>query len=755
MDIQLTDDGLKALTENKSLTMVKFIAGSSLDLQSMRTYFSSNNYTGPYSYYQYDVDSSRTYLKGDTYTKPDGTNVTCTENFLEVIGSLDCRNVSSNFTMRSLGIVAQSGSSSSSRFIYAFGALSSQDTPYPVNRNEAITYITPARIIYNSSSSVTLEDPHVPWKNFIEHTDTSVNSEDGAHGLKINPDTREMTVGGTTITLFSGGERIDELERQMQGVLKYRASAGAREYNSEWVRRITGSGTSGDPWRIYTPYDLNLLRTEEFNQGQGYFSLENNIDLTYAIGIRAEVTDEGYTVDTFDPDAPCFNHGFGWEPLRLHGGHFEGNHHWIKGLFLGPVDVPNFSSYYPEIPYGYSQRDYLEQRGGLFMRLAQYSTLNGLNMEDSAILGGNAGYDTRIGSLCAQCYSGSSITNCCSHADIVYTIGNRFMYLGGICGIFLGGSGGMIAYNAFHGTLNKFSGQMIQGYVGSISTEGTQDYSYGNYSDADIKFGDARGGIHAATNFGLPWRSNYYTGRVYPRPGYTDNPDYLGSINSGRGGKYRLDAMRYTRYCYSLEGSAPANCMQGTVCSEEFMKSRDFVNLLNAALPEPRFIYHEGSFPRLDYEEESVPYTSPIASIDTSSNYVYDSGYTTQILSSMASNADVASMTASLSSEVQAKSIVKCADVTIRTTDWGNPGWDSKTFYWYNSLVDFDLYNKATVIPQAGDVLSCGIYANAVYFNQDESHAAMPGYIEFKCSTLPENDVTFRVIVVQNTTDQY
>ena len=744
MNISVTEDGLKALIENKSLSMVKFIAGSSSDLQSMKDYLSSTDYTGPYSYYQYNVDSSQTYLKGDTYTKPDGTEIVCTENFLEVIGSLNCRNVPASFSMKSLGVVAQVGSNQSSRFIYAFGGLSSSDTPYPVNRTEAITYITPVRIVYDSSSDVTLEDPHVPWKNFIQHTDTSVNSQEGAHGLKINPNTKEMTVGGVTINLASGSERIDELERQMQGVLRYRASAGAREYNSEWVRRITGSGTVGDPWRIYTPYDLNLIRTAEFNQGQGYYSLENNIDLGPAIGIRATVTDEGYTVDTFDSDAPLFNHGFGWEPLRLYAGHFEGNHHWIKGLFLGPIDVANFDTYYPEIPYGYGKQEYIEQRGGLFLRLAQYSTLNGLNMEDSVILGGNTGYDTRIGSFCAMCYTGSSITNCCSYADIVYTIPDRSMNIGGISGIFYGGESGTIAYNTFHGTLRKFIGNMNQGYVASISTFGELSLSYGNYSDASVNFGDERGGLHSST-FSRPWLSNYYTGRVYSMSGVADNPDYLGSINSDRGGKNKLDAVKYTRYCYSLEGSAPATCMQGTVCTEAYMKSREFVNLLNAALPEPRFVYHEGSFPRLDYEEENIPYTSPVASIDTSSNYVYDSGYTTQILSSMASSSEVASMTSSLNSEIDSKSIMKYVDVTIRTTDWS-----STTYNWYTDLIDYDMYNQAVVIPQTGDVLDCGIFVNRISSNVNHEP---PCYIEFKCSTVPQNDVTFRVIIVQNTLD--
>lgn len=754
MDISVTEDGLKALIENKSLSMVKFIAGSSSDLQSMKDYLSSTDYTGPYSYYQYDVDSSQTYLKGDTYTKPDGTEIVCTENFLEVIGSLNCRNVPASFSMKSLGVVAQAGSDQSSRFIYAFGGLSSSDTPYPVNRTEAITYITPVRIVYDSSSDVTLEDPHVPWKNFIQHTDTSVNSVDGAHGLKINPNTKEMTVGGVTINLSASGERIDALEREVQGVLKYHQS-DSREYNSEWVQRISGSGTSGDPWRIYTPYDLNLIRTSEFGAGTGYYSLENNLDLEPCIGIRATVTNEGYTVETIDDTAPCFNHGFGWECLSLYQGHFNGNNHWIKGLFIGPIDsTSNFNTYYPTVPYGQSKDDYIRYRSNLFFRVRYNSVLENLHLIDSVILGGDSrgDWECRISSFCGILYGGSTIRNCSSYADIV-SANNRYSVTGGIvaeCETF----NSALLYNAFHGSLNFFLSSRSSGQVGGIAGRrpmGSSSNFEGNYSTADVSFGNTRGGLvgsvdSSASGPTVDLVSNYYTGYVYPK----DNTiTYVYSLIGYYGVLDDIQIARRLRFSYSLENSAPSPHVQGTMFTREYMMSRDFVDLLNSTLTLPRFVYREGSFPRLDYEEdENTPYTAPIATIDTSNNYVLDSGYTVRTIAQMATSEDLAITTNVLTSKINTKNTLTTAEVTIRTTDWGNPGWNSKSYYWYTDLVVPDTPTRNVIpIPPDLDFFNYGISVAYVTYNSSGSHP-YEMYVDFHCTTVPLVDITFQVLII-------
>ena len=149
MNLEITDDGLKAMAEASPLEMSDFIAGSSLSLADMEewaeAYFGqAGAYSGPYSYYSYPVDSYRTYLKGDTYSEG-GKTVTVTENFLEVIGSLDCALAPASFLMRSMGIVAEKTdrqTGTKRKFIYAYGSISGTDAPYPVNRTEAVTDTT-------------------------------------------------------------------------------------------------------------------------------------------------------------------------------------------------------------------------------------------------------------------------------------------------------------------------------------------------------------------------------------------------------------------------------------------------------------------------------------------------------------------------------------------------------------------------------------------------------------------------------------
>ena len=719
MDIQLTDDGLKALTENKSLTMVKFIAGSSLDLQSMRTYFSSNNYTGPYSYYQYDVDSSRTYLKGDTYTKPDGTNVTCTENFLEVIGSLNCQDPSlpASFTMRSLGVTARSGSGP--LFIYAWGALASSDTPYPVNRNEAITYITPARIIYNSSSNVTLEDPHVPWKNFIEHTDTSVNSEDGAHGLKINPNTREMTIGNTTITLSSGGERLDRLEQEMQGVLKYHQS-DAREYNSEWVDRMEGTGTSSDPYRIYTPKDFYSMRltsedsSKNYFRQNAYFTLENNLDFGPILGVSARMVNGTVSVTVTDSNAPLFNAtqsggstvALGWDNVSLpEGCYFDGKNHHIKNLYIGNYTGSNY-------------------KWGLFQEIGRYATVCNLSVTDSLYFA--AKYSSSVGAISSVC--SGYVINCSSNADLVSSTDDYS--IGGIIG-WLWYAYTKVHYCSFHGSIYNTT-YAEKGYIGGIcgrtggDAVGNSDRIVGCYSDANINFGQFRGGLIGS--FGGPKSiiSCYFAGCVTPTA--VDN----GLSASLYGNKTASDVAMTN--CYSLEGSALT--VQGTAVSQSEILSQEMPASLNLGLPEARFSYRQGLSPRLDFEQDNIPWDSPLAVIDTENNFVLDSGYNVRDLQSIATQQDLSMAYQIGAGIVQGFSKVVVFDLTIQPSEWDS----SLRYRLENSVfVNQDL-TRPVIVYDSQEMIDADIYVE-----RTDS-----GYINLRCNTLPSLPLSFYLLVIVN-----
>ena len=86
-------------------------------------------------------------------------------------------------------------------------------------------------------------------------------------------------------------------------------------YNNEWVERMTGTGTSADPYLIYTPRDFMKINDDL----TANYKLMNNLDFSSAIGITIEINNEGYTLTTVDNEAPLFNGGEGYRPIGYNG----------------------------------------------------------------------------------------------------------------------------------------------------------------------------------------------------------------------------------------------------------------------------------------------------------------------------------------------------------------------------------------------------------------------------------------------------
>lgn len=723
MIVSLTDEGLRALAENKTLVLQQFIAGSSRTLASMEEWFSDpRHYTGSYKYYAYPVLSSHLYLKGDSYTQPDGTIVTVEDNFLEVIGNLDCEDVTASFTMYSLAVTAMVGDDASTAFIYAFGSISSSDKPYPINKGEAVTYVTPIKIFYNNAPDVTTEESGVPWKNFIQHADMSVNSEEGVHGLKINPNTKELTVGDTTIILSGGDERIAELEEEVQGILKYHQQ-DTREYNTELVSRMDGDGTTGSPYNIYTPLDFYNARLEP----TACYKIINNLDLYPLIGIRARATDEGPEIlhEYDNPDALCYNNGTGWENWEISGGcTFDGNGKYIKNLFIGRKPQPAIGGNW-------------DPRYSLFRRVLGSNTLlTNMKLIDSVILAGIQGDTDNCypASFCDRCEG--SLTNCYSNADIfVYT--DRSFECAGIC--ISCDERSHIEYNTFQGTLTKMTGSLTSGYISGIIANLHSSAAFnGNYSDCTINFGDWRGGLLAGDHYRNHHHSNYFSGYVY---NVYENPRNATSIACGTDVR---DAERWEffKYAFSRENSA-GGLVQGNVRSAEYMMSRDFVSELNLYLPEPRFVYREGSFPRLDYEEDNTPYNSPIATIDTNTNFVLDSGYTVRVLSHMATQRDLSILAAALQSTANQKSRVDCPQIIFDPANWDN----NNEYWWRSDYFDYaSSTNNCIPIPTDYEYFVNGLWLNWVGLTNHEGVEGI--YAVFGCNTVPQTSITCNLMII-------
>ena len=111
--------------------------------------------------------------------------------------------------------------------------------------------------------------------------------------------------------------RLKQLEANSQ-FLQY-DPLDNREYNSEWVDRMTGSGTPGSPFCIYTPKDFSMIgRTEQYGLDKCY-KLMNNLDFSELCGMELSIEDDSYNITTTNQQAPLYNNGEGLWPVGYDG----------------------------------------------------------------------------------------------------------------------------------------------------------------------------------------------------------------------------------------------------------------------------------------------------------------------------------------------------------------------------------------------------------------------------------------------------
>ena len=92
-----------------------------------------------------------------------------------------------------------------------------------------------------------------------------------------------------------------------------------RVYNSEWVDRMTGSGTPASPFCIYTPKDFSMIgRTEQYGLDKCY-KLMNNLDFSELCGMELNIEDDSYNIITTNQQAPLYNNGEGLWPVGYDG----------------------------------------------------------------------------------------------------------------------------------------------------------------------------------------------------------------------------------------------------------------------------------------------------------------------------------------------------------------------------------------------------------------------------------------------------
>lgn len=439
------------------------------------------------------------------------------------------------------------------------------------------------------------------------------------------PDEGEITWSAAQAH-FCGWVSMDTVESRLQALesstspyVKFK-SADEREYNSEWVSRMTGAGTAASPYLIYTPYDFNAIR----NNLNANYVLMNNLDFSEAIGIEVSLSGDGLVYGAVDAEAPLYNEGKGWEPFGRFYGVLDGNGKAVRGVVC--------------------QHDECEQIG--IFREITGARISNLTVCDSVFISGRD--DCRIGSIVGYASDMASyIDNCVSYATLYSSCAWGENWLGGIVGCV--NSETEITNCANHGVIKALyhSNACIGGIAGP-----DKDWFFisGCRNTSDLEGKKVAGIGMYCKNIRNCYNSGTMTGS---EDSYSLSTKTDGQIVN----------------CCSLSGCA-AN-VQGTALTAEQLKSAEAVELLNTGLQQPVFVTVEDGYPALDFEvinEKSLAPDLQVAVLDPSSQEVRPSGVTLGELMHRPGREDFRALKA----EVAGKSSVSKVTLALPSADWDN-----------------------------------------------------------------------------------
>ena len=142
----------------------------------------------------------------------------------------------------------------------------------------------------------------------------SGGSSSGGSGVGISSASYNSSINSIIFTMSDNSTVNCSLSALLNQVLAYE-SLDERQYNSEWEDRMTGSGTTVDPYLIYTPKDFVKINEDM----TAHYKLMNNLDFAPVTGMTVEVSGSGYQIVTTDNTAPLYHNGEGFWPIGYNG----------------------------------------------------------------------------------------------------------------------------------------------------------------------------------------------------------------------------------------------------------------------------------------------------------------------------------------------------------------------------------------------------------------------------------------------------
>lgn len=234
INLQITENGQNAVTDNDTLYFITFIASNSFDYEDMEEW-RSNRYHGNAKFQLFPIAYLNVIPRGRYYA--DGYDSELLDHtIVEIVGAVETYKLDESFEINSIGLMATRNPNIPdidgwSSFIFAFGSLELNTYPLPVNENDSMTYIIPFKVNYGDylEPRVSAPDNLTPWKTFLEHNNSLITNPLQTHGLWIDLANMKFRVGGVTIRIpTSEGEgsdidaRIDAIYEQLVGAVKYK-----------------------------------------------------------------------------------------------------------------------------------------------------------------------------------------------------------------------------------------------------------------------------------------------------------------------------------------------------------------------------------------------------------------------------------------------------------------------------------------------------------------------------------------------------
>ena len=486
------------------------------------------------------------------------------------------------------------------------------------------------------------------------------------------------------------------------------------EHNSEWVSRMTGSGTEASPYLIRTPYDFNQIRENT----SAVYRLVNNLDFSAAIGIPMSIEGGVLVRGDVNESAPLYNEGAGFTPISTFSGTLDGNGKTIKGLTTC------------------GSGEYFGMIGTLSGGKIQSLTLK----EGYIVSSNSSSLKAYVGAFAGRTLETAYIINCVNYNTVTTTSTNvsGSVLIGGIVGLanaWNGGQNAIIRNCANHGNLvnaNIAADSTICGIAGCSrdGSDSTKIVIANCYNTANLN-GVNVAGITRNAETGYLDCHDYEISNCYNAGVLVGSSECCGIANHNI-----VDRSETITNCWARSDYGEA--LGCTAISLDEMKSDDFAQTLNGSLTDPIYVKDainaNNGLPMFSFElnkAEAIPGDLPLALLDVSKSRLYSSKFSYNQLAQSATKQALKAVKDS----IPALSIVSC--------NLAQEGWTQNTeaegspYEQTIESADVKADSKLLAVPKSADVFTHSITATPA-----------AGQLKFTATTQPTAAISLDVLVI-------